>query len=167
MEKRKQANQMILRLSDNEKYILGAKCSNAGFRNRNDFLRHIPVDKFSSSKSIEAACNLRKDGKYAISFTLINREQEDVFISMTSDIIEFARIEQRPRDSLKRVLRRYAAWMKLLDHKREAARLQTFPDSFVFAGTKDKQYQQVGNAVPPIMAKEIAEKLASQLEKYN
>lgn len=50
---------------------------------------------------------------------------------------------------------------------REAARLQTFPDSFVFAGTKDKQYQQVGNAVPPIMAKEIAEKLASQLEKYN
>lgn len=48
---------------------------------------------------------------------------------------------------------------------REAARLQTFPDSFVFCGSKDKQYQQVGNAVPPILAKAIAEKLASILEK--
>lgn len=47
---------------------------------------------------------------------------------------------------------------------REAARLQTFPDSFVFCGTKDKQYQQVGNAVPPIMAKQIAFTLASQLD---
>ena len=48
---------------------------------------------------------------------------------------------------------------------REAARLQTFPDSFVFYGSKDKQYQQVGNAVPPIMARAIAEALDIQLEK--
>ena len=79
-----------------------------------------PAERIESSKSIEAACNLRKDGKYAVSFTLINRDQDDVFIAMSSDIIEFSRIEKQPKESLKRVLQRYAAWMKLLDHKRNA-----------------------------------------------
>jgi DNA (cytosine-5)-methyltransferase 1 len=48
---------------------------------------------------------------------------------------------------------------------REAARLQTFPDSFVFCGTKDSQYQQVGNAVPPILARAIAEHLCGYLDR--
>lgn len=48
---------------------------------------------------------------------------------------------------------------------REAARLQSFPDDYVFCGSKQNQYKQVGNAVPPKMAYYLAKTILDFIEE--
>ena len=48
---------------------------------------------------------------------------------------------------------------------REAARIQSFPDHYVFLGSQAEQYAEVGNAVPPMLACAVGRSLRAVLEE--
>jgi DNA (cytosine-5)-methyltransferase 1 len=62
---------------------------------------------------------------------------------------------------------RKSMWIHPTKHRalsiRESARLQSFQDTYLFKGTKDSQYQQIANAVPPLLARFVAEEILELL----
>ena len=119
--------------------------------------RETAMERFKALKQGQNFHSLDDDLK-TNTYTDVSRTQNTIYLRLDYD---------QPSGTVVNV--RKSMWVHpVLDRAvsvREAARLQTFPDSFVFCGTKDKQYQQVCNAVTPIMAKAIAKKLAKQLKK--
>lgn len=133
-------------------------------RDRDVLYNHIITETRSTAlKRFEAI----KQGENFHSLDKAMKEDTYTDISRTQNTIYLRLNYEEPSGTVVNV--RKSMWIHPEHNRavsiREAARLQTFPDSFVFEGTKDAQYQQVGNAVPPILAKAIAKKLAKLLAK--
>ena len=136
---------------------------------------------------IEATCDYqryaRKDsiGVYNHEITIHNEKTKDI-IAMVPDGGNY---KDLPKD-LQQTRKVHIAWTRLCSTKpsitidtghrhhfhykwnriptvRESARIQSFPDDFIFQCSKTSQYKQVGNAVPPLMAKAIAQQLSNTL----
>lgn len=75
------------------------------------------LDGLESSKSVTASCNLRKDGKYYVSFLLTEDEEKDVFIPMCADIIDYSAEATDKKEALSRVASRYKQWRRLMARK--------------------------------------------------
>ena len=115
------------------------------------------MERFKAIKQGENFHSLGEELK-TNTYTDVSRTQNTIYLRLNYD---------EPSGTVVNV--RKSMWIHPVKDRavsiREAARLQTFPDSFIFCGTKDKQYQQVGNAVPPILAKAIATKLCKYLSQ--
>ena len=136
---------------------------------------------------IEATCDYqryaRKDsiGVYNDEITIHNEKTKNI-IAMVPDGGNY---KDLPKD-LQQTRKVHIAWTRLCSTKpsitidtghrhhfhykwnriptvRESARIQSFPDDFIFQCSKTSQYKQVGNAVPPLMAKAIAQQLSNTL----
>lgn len=78
-----------------------------------------PLQGLESSKSIITSCNVRKDGKFYISFQLTENAEKSVFMTMCSDLIEYSLDASDEKTALKKVEFRYKQWRRLMAKKHE------------------------------------------------
>jgi len=124
--------------------------------NRNNYIyNHVCTDTREIAKSRFAVIQQGKN------FHSLPEEMKGTYENpgRTQNTI-YKRLEyEKPSDTVVNV--RKSMWIHPKFNRavsaREAARLQSFPDSYVFYGTKDSVYQQIGNAVPPILGRVVAE----------
>ncbi|MCX4191017.1 DNA cytosine methyltransferase [Methylophaga sp. OBS1] len=134
-------------ISDLQRYMFSASWANAHKHQKSPFPKS-------------------KDFPFALSPDHKNWEsgnQADRFRTIGSDMVPLTITSHLRKDGHAQI--HYDASQNRSLTVREAARIQTFPDDYYFEGTRGWQYQQVGNAVPAFLAKQIANHVLKILEK--
>lgn len=141
------------------------------------------VREYISEPKTEYQKQMRKKSKFVYNHTPTNHTQKTIdHIAMVPDGGKYTDLpkELAEKFKYKESLHRYNSKKPSLTidtgHRthfhykynriptvRENARLQSFSDDFIFYGNKQEQYKQVGNAVPPLLGKAVAEKLKEYL----
>ncbi|EAD7001808.1 hypothetical protein BJM29_04610 [Listeria monocytogenes] len=116
----------------------------------------LALQRFKLLKEGQNFHNLSKDMKNT--YTTPERTQNTIYLRVVYD---------EPAGTVVNV--RKSMWIHPKKDRaisiREAARIQSFPDSFIFKGSKDSQYQQIGNAVPPKISQVLAIKIEQVLSR--
>lgn len=110
---------------------------------------------YFSQKAVEGMKNAKKNMKRGLAQSL-----DQPCLTVTSHL---AKVSLNSRDPVLLVDPQTELYRRFTP--REAARIQSFPDSFRFVGTEADAYRQIGNAIPPVMFWHVSKKVAELLNQ--
>ena len=147
-------------------YAVRGKLSAFGKRMRNDADPKTIFDhvcRTQNEQDLEAFRYLKQGGWYRDLPKHLKRYREDIFLDKYKKLFwnkaSWCVTAHLSKDCYTHIHPSQARTISV----REAARLQSFPDCFYFAGAMGKKFQLIGNAVPPVLGEFIAQNVRSQI----